>query len=369
MANPALVERTLLEQSVVYTSRMIGVLVTAAAASSALAQPDSDDDFQWSTVGAVGNAAYADSNPDYAHQVINGRGSVGYEFRISTLETTTAQWMEFLNAYGGPSGSPNQFWDATPTWWNAWPVGAERYGFRTDVENAPMSPVFGASWRMSAMYCNWLHNGKGSSPDSLLTGAYDVSSWGRLPDGNLTDGATHSAGALFWIPTFDEQLKAFQYDPNRYGTDQGGWWLARNKRDTLGVSGPPGMGDTSAGYTVPDAPGAELNIPLGAYADSLSPWGLWDTSGGTSEWNEEFFPGYSPPFGTFAYERGWMGAEAGEGSARSALDMIWGIGSGNVQLATFHGLRIASSLPAPSCTMVFALSVQFASKLHRRRLL
>jgi len=170
--------------------------------------------------------------------------------------------MEFLNAYGGPSGSPNVFWRAWPIWWNAEPVAADRYALRTDVENAPMSPVFGLSWRMSAMYCNWLHNGKGSSPDSLLTGAYDVSTWGILPDGNLTDGATHLSGARFWIPTFDEQFKAFQYDPNRYGTDQGGWWQSRNMRDTVGISGPPEIGDTSAGYEVSDSILEERNIPF-----------------------------------------------------------------------------------------------------------
>ena len=50
-------------------------------------------DFQWSTIGALGNAAYG-GGPlgEFA-----GRGSVAYSYRMSTLEVTSSQWLEYRN--------------------------------------------------------------------------------------------------------------------------------------------------------------------------------------------------------------------------------------------------------------------------------
>ncbi len=344
------------------------VLVAACAAGAvASAQPAPDYDFTWSTIGAVGNPAYVDNDPDYAHQVVNGRGSVGYEYRMSTLEVTTGQWMEFLNTFGGANGTPNQFWHANLTWWNAERGTDGIYQLRTDVADAAMTPVFGVPWRMGGLYCNWLHNGKGSDPQSLLGGAYDVSTWGTLLNGQFTDASNHLPGARFWIPTLDEQLKAFQYDPDRYGEDQGGWWLARNQSDTLGTPGPPGEGTTSAGLPFDiEHPGLERNIALGAYPDSLSPWGLLDTSGGTSEWNEEIFPGHTP-FGSFRFERGYMGSAAGDDVAWMFLDRIWGTSSGSVNSPTTGiGLRLASTVPNPTAALLVGIFVLHRTSTRRK---
>jgi hypothetical protein len=69
-----------------------GVAVLASAAG---AQPSYDFDF--ATVGAVNNAAFTATNP--LNPLVVGRGSVAYECRISKLETTTAQWLEFMNTF------------------------------------------------------------------------------------------------------------------------------------------------------------------------------------------------------------------------------------------------------------------------------
>ncbi len=112
---------------------------------------------------------------------------------------------------------------------------------RVHLPNAAMIPVDGISWRDAAMFVNWLNNGKQAALDSLMHGAYDVNTFGTNPDGTFTDQLTHSPGARFWIPTFDELLKSFHYDPNKFGQGQGGWWQQPNGTDTPLISGPPGL--------------------------------------------------------------------------------------------------------------------------------
>ena len=146
-----------------------------------------------------------------------------------------------------------------------------------------LRPVGDISWRMAAIYCNWLHNGKATNREAFLNGACDVSTFGYI--GNIfTDQLTHNANARYWIPTWDEWLKAAHYDPDKNGEGQGGWWLYSNGTDTPMVGGPPGVGQGNFGFPV--SQGANL-IPLGAYPQTQSPWGLLDVAGGTLEWTEE----------------------------------------------------------------------------------
>lgn len=334
----------------------------AVLASAAGAQPSYDFDF--ATVGAVNNAAFTATNPP--NPLVVGRGSVAYEYRISKLETTTGQWLEFVNTFANVA-EPNPHWDPYgPSFWGAFddlsfPGPGTRYGLR-GVANAAQLPVAGISWRMSALYCNWLHNGKQATTESLLTGAYDTSTWGVMPGTNgrgITDAPTHLPGALFWIPTLDEQLKAMHYDPDRYGDGQGGWWLSKNMSDEAGTPGLPGVGTTSAGVFLPDMPFGEWDIPLGAYTDSVSPWGLWDTSGGAEEWLEEI--AYAP----YPTERRFGGTYAG-GEGGEFLDSVYGTGwiSARPSNSGLVGLRIAS---VPSCGAIGFVIACGAVGVRRRR--
>ena len=318
--------------------------------SGAFAQPN-DYGYQFATVTASGNAPY--NGPDPYNSGVVGRGTVSYDYRIAKTEISTGQWMEFLNAVGGVDALPNQFFTPFRGVWGALAAG-NQYVLDPGLPEAADNPVFGITWREAAMYCNWLDNDKANSTTALLTGAYDVSTWGTLPNREFTDASTHLPGAKYWLPTWDEQLKAFYYDPDRYGPGQGGWWQSTNRSDSPGVSGLPGMGTTSAGYVDPNFPGSALYIPLGAYADQTSPWGLFDTSGGGSEWNEEIYPGQTE-VGYFRSARGWIGASAGGGDAALFPEHIYSHGGedpgGTTGLTSF---RIASLVPAPSSLSVLA---------------
>lgn len=323
---------------------------------AALGQPDPSG-IEFVTVGAPGNAPMTDPRTPPDNRMF-GRGSVGYEYKIGKYETTSAQWAEFLNAYRGQS-TPHPFW----TW--AGPVhsgmsGNQFSGYSTTPARA-MFPLGGLTWRMSALYCNWLHNGKGSDPASLLTGAYDTSTWGNINGVQFfTDAASHLPGARYWIPTVDEQMKAMHYDPNRYGMSQGGWWMSKNMSDEFGISGPPGVGTTNAGWQASSPAFGEWQIPLGAYADSLSPWGLLDTSGGASEWSETAVVDFLGR----QIARSFVSSHAG---ASGDLDWVYNVGGDNPSVRiSHHGLRIASPIPSTGSTVVLVVAVAVRS-IRRRR--
>src|SRR5690606_36322403 len=138
-------------------------------------------------------------------------------------------------------------------------------------------------WRYIARYCNWLHNGMPTGPDAeqwaFETGAYDTSTFTRNPDGSFNDQRERSPGARFFIPSWDEWVKAVYWDPER-NEGEGGWRMYPYG-DTVPVPGDPDEG----GQT-----NASLNdvgtFDVGSYPDWTTPWGLLDASGGATEWLE-----------------------------------------------------------------------------------
>ncbi len=350
----------------------IGSMVAALAACGALwcipgqARGQQSYGIDFVTAGVPDNPAFTSTIPPGNRWPINGSGSVPDEYRIGRTEITTAQWMAFVNTFNGtdaPHAPPFFHW-AGPFHWGASldpTYGGPGFRYRLDptVPNAGMLPVYGISWRECALYCNWLEGGQSSDRASLLTGAYDVSTWGNNGDGSINDAPTHLPGAHFWIPTLSEQVKAFHYDPNRNGPGQGGYWLNKNMRDVDGISGPPGVGQTSARYVDPNVNRGEMNIPLGAYPDQLSPWGLLDTSGGTTEWNEGTAPQVGSPT-----ERLLYGSAAGQWPPGDALHQFFSDAPGSGSIV--NGFRIASSIPAPG-TSVPALALVCLGLARRKR--
>ncbi len=337
--------------------------MTACAAVLALAargapggQAPPDYGFEWAVVGDVGNEAY-----DGRHELFGpgssltaGRGAVAYRYRISKTEIATEDWVEFLNfaaplfEYGffpSPGMGAIEF---APNFYVYWPGIPQ--------EQAERMPVIGVSWREAAMYCNWLHNDKERTLGALMSGAYDVSTFGENEDGGFTDQATHSPDARFWIPTLDEWLKAAHYDPDRYGPGQGGWWAYSHTSDTAPVPGPPGDGETSADDFLPQ--GGERFITLGAYPDVMTPWGLLDTSGGGAEWTETVYSDRSR-----AVDGGVVGLEGNS----FLFDRIDGLTGADPDNHAFTSLRLASVVPAPGSLAVVVLGCCCSISSRRKR--
>lgn len=338
----------------------------AAAQGQFFTDPLSGAEF--SRIGAVNNAAYGGDDP--FNIGVTGRGSVGYEYSIGRLEVTTAQWVEFYNAVlarpDAISFPAQTLW--TPTVWGAvrdtsYTGPGTKYRVNPNVANAAMLPVGGISWRTAAVYCNWLHNNKSTDASAFLSGAYDVSTFsGGFP--TFTDQASRSAGARYWIPSWDEWMKAAHYDPNRPNSDgsTGGWWLYPHMSDLAPVYGPPAGfpggsagNQANSGFNTPDD--VEYRIPLGAYANVQSPWGLFDVAGGTSEWTETIRT-LSTESGRVAHGSAW-----GWNAANAIYDA--GSDAPNVPF-TRYGLRLATSVPTPATSFALIVLVS-ASGLRRRR--
>jgi len=328
---------------------VLGSLVASSTfAPAARADIPPDYDFQWASIGDVNNPAYPGGPPFNGNA---GRGSVAYSYRISKLEITTQQWADFLNM-ALRDGVDLNIQQLRPAFW-----GASQSGGKYVVGDA-MRPVIGLNWRAGAYYCNWLNNGKAEGWSNALTGAYDASTFATLADGTYTDQLTHSPGAKFWIPTLDEWLKAAHYDPAHDGPGQGGWWSYPYRSESAPVPGAPGEAETTAGWNPPDF--AELLVPLGAYTNQISAYGLWDLSGGAEEWLEE--PAGAKN-GRFQYRRA-DGAFAGELSVgrdhvqSTGFDIPGTIGG-------YYGFRIAGTIPSPSVAIALGLGVFHMTQRRR----
>jgi len=338
-----------------------------AASNTAHADIDPITGVDLVRIGAVGNAPWM-GNGQVQDRAI-GRGRVDYEYSIGKLEVTTAQWVEFLNAALDRPANDHIPYVAVPDFWG----GAETFspipgGRRFAVRPGQgLLPVGDITWRMAAIYCNWLHNGKGANRKAFLNGAYDVGTF-TLGTG-FTDQRTHNPDACYWLPTWDEVLKAFHFDPAKANPDgtTGGWWRYSNSSDTPLVYGPPNTlvnglpTEANAGWF--DGGNPQYQISLGAYPNTRTPWGLLDAAGATSEWNEEVFG-----FGSLLEARGYDGSAWGSSLGVANLaDAASGRGGDFPSLSELHlGFRIASSVPAPSTLTLMGLGWWLTAVRKRR---
>jgi len=317
--------------------------------------------YDWVTVGDVGNPAFFDAP---TNSVRYGRGSVDYEYNISRMEISTAQWLEFVNTFS--TQSTDLGLDFLPIQWGAEFDGSYqgdgfRYKLRTDVDGANL-PVDGIRWRSAAQYANWLHNGKGSDLSTLETGAYDTSTWGeaRDEDGRFlgyTDDERHLPGAKYWIPTLDEMMKASYYDPSN---PDDGWWGYTNGSDIAPVPGPPGVGDSTAGYPIPDDGAWE--IPIGAYEDVMSPYGLLDLASGGADLIEDWFP---RPGSEYPRDRHRIKSFAEAPIDSVHPDCICAAAQVGAQTSSHGTIRLASRVPSPGTVLIFGFGL--AASLRNRR--
>lgn len=332
-------------------------------APNAVAQVDPASGIDFVTVRAPGNAPWpGGGTPDTNGN--RGRGRVDYDYRIGKYEVTTAQWVDFFNAaFDRPTTDripflrPPTFWGAstdTPT-----TPGGQRWKATPGTE---MLPVGNISWRMAAIYCNWLTNGKSLQRGAFLTGAYEVSTFGYAGI-SFTDQRVRSTGATYFLPTVDEWIKAAHYDPNKFGQDQGGWWLYPHKSDSPIIPGPPpsqgGTGQSNSGDGIPNW----LSIPLGAYTNVVSPWGLYDASGGSREWLETYI---EDPFGSGLNARLLDGTSRFSGNTNG--DSVWSSASEGPDVELFsYGFRIAAVVPTPATGTMIALAMGAFSRQRTRR--
>jgi hypothetical protein len=362
-----LIPRSNIQATLAAILTVVGTVAPALAASPATPAPDYD--FQWATITHPNNPGY--DRPTLSGTPVAGLGTVPYEYRIAKMEVTTAQWVEFVNTFSMQPDFPGRMFDnrsfvsqAESAFWGAFRDSTYtgpgvRYAYEGPGYDGSLVPVMSISWRDAALYCNWLHNGKQSDPASLLSGAYDTSTWGGAYP-SFTDALTHEPGSLYWIPTLNEWLKASFWDPDKFGPGQPGWWQFVNSSDTAPVPGYPSEPGATTAAGLPLADPAILSIPLGAYPEAQSPWELLDTAGGGQEWNEQpYFPGELS-------DRGYCGSSVlvNDLSLATIQAHFSGFGSSRLNSPYFTSVRIASAVPSTHCSVI---GVMAAGYIFRRK--
>jgi formylglycine-generating enzyme required for sulfatase activity len=323
------------------THLALACLLSGLTAAAAIAQPDPLG-IQFVTVGSPGNPAYQSPDP---LDPSNGRGSVAQPYRIGLEEVTTSQWVSFYNAaYDRPANDRipfvtipgGSFWGAVPTTPNT--PGGLRWTVPAGNE---MRPVGDISWRTAAILCNWLCHGANPNPPrtDFLDGAYQVATFGQDANNNWTDQLSHNPDARYFIPTWDQWMKAAHWSPSN--PNNNGWFQYSNSSDSPYVYGPPGIGTANSGFHTPNP----FSIPLGSYS-AQSPWGLLDVAGATTEWTESI-----RTINTGERFRIYDGSYWDEGSNESIYADQVRYQTGDelpfVDSLEF-GFRIASTVPSPS---------------------
>ena len=316
-----------------------------------------DHGFQFATITHPGNASIGLNYFGTTYQV----GRVDYAYRMATTEVTNAQWVQFLNVYvplafPGQAVTDHEITGALPQFAGFNQQGNAQYAISAARANRPVSEM---GWRYAARFVNWLDNGKRTGPDAILadfeTGAYDTSTFGTAPypgappgSGShyFTDQQRRSAGALFWIPSYDEWVKAAYWDPNKNGPGQPGYWQYPITSDTAPIPGNPANGGQTNTGTFP--PGQTRPLDVGSYPTAQSPWGVLDLSGGMWEWLEYTGPG---PYPTGRY---YSGSSAFDAGATSVLDSLRFPRPNGVSGHPLLGLRIASAVPSPGTGVLMA---------------
>lgn len=320
-------------------------LIPAALSATALAGPP-DYDFQWATIGDPGNRAATQAEaPGFYNSngvpYFNQPGRVDYTYRMATTEVTNAQYLDFLNAYRPHfSGQYDSLLTGRYIYHD---LSTDEFTIGTGMENRAAA----VTWRMAARYTNWLHNGKGNEASDFETGVYETSTFGRDPDTNqLTDQAERNPGSTFWLPNISEWTKGMYWDPDKNG-GEGGYWLYHNGSDSPGIYDLPGNGGTSNA-------GTQFHMDVASYS-AMSPWGLFDGSGGEREMLENYNVSGST--------RITAGSLWSSGPTESR-DRIGALG-GTVPDLGLMGFRVAGVVPHPG-TLLF-LSFGSFILTHRRR--
>ena len=275
-----------------------------------------------------------------------GAGGVGYFFEISSLETTNAQYADFLNSVDPTGANSKSIYD--PRMQSDVNGGINKvvngtpYVVKTGFESKPVNLV---TWSSAARFVNWLSNGATSSSDTEI-GTYDVAdpSAGRLRGGYV-------------LPSASEWYKAAFY--NSGSDDFYLWPTSSDTKPTATVA--DFSGSNSANYGGNGTSTGPTNV--GAYTNTFSPYSAFDMMGNVTEMTDTVSGGSSRIFGG-----SWaLSVELADGFSSIAPPQTRGLTSATASL----GFRVViAPVPEPgtiSLAVVGGLAMVASGWIKRRR--
>ncbi len=253
----------------------------------------------------VGNAGNAGQwiGPDYGGvgdpDTNRLDGAVGYDYQIGKYEVTAGQYAEFLNAVAATDtyGLYNTNM-ATGVWagvtvnqiTRSGTSGSYTYAVGPNYADRAIGYV---AWGSAVRFVNWLANGQPTGAEDASTtedGSY-------LLNGAVSNSALNAVvrkeGATYVLPSEDEWYKA-AFHKNDGVT--GNYWDYATGSNTIPTREltspdpgnnanyrPSGFGGTD--YCIGAGP-PYYHTNVGAFTNSVSPYGTFDQNGNTSEWTE-----------------------------------------------------------------------------------
>jgi formylglycine-generating enzyme len=281
------------------------VVCMMATANFASADTIQGINMDFVSIGNAGNLANTGGSGD------NGRGSVGYNYRIGRYEITNAQWNAFTVAAGAPSGNLTEAYNTTATY------------------TSDLQPINQVSWLEALQFCNYLTSGDKSKGAYLFSG--DNANPGNFLGINR-DAAKTTYGIIYVLPTEDEWYKAAYYKP-----DGSGYSLYANGLNTIPAA------DNGWNYS-----GGAYSIPWNVGAGTQEQNGTYDMMGNIYEWNETFTGGYS----VYPMVNRCRGGSFYNDNSRFKSG-IWAAANPYDE-ANIVGFRIAS-IPEPATVLLFGL--------------
>jgi formylglycine-generating enzyme required for sulfatase activity len=314
-------------------TRMVYSLAVAAVLGFGVASAQAEVTFDWAAVDQdLGNPADA--------QPAGNFGSVGYAYRISKHEVTNAQYAEFLNAKAASDPLGLYSISMSGNIGGITRSGASGSFSYATVTGRESNPVVYVDFYDTLRFSNWLHNGQGTGDTE--SGAYTL--LGGTPVPTNANSITRNAGADFFLTSKDEWNKAAYYDPT---TDS--YFGYATSANTAPTAEAPTDGVNSANYDS----AVNDTTPVGAYTDSVSPFGTFDQSGNVWEWNESLISGAL---------RGWSGGSWDgnniQGSGETSNDP-------NIEVSV-AGFRVAS-IPEPGTISILAFGSAIVLGRRQRR--
>jgi formylglycine-generating enzyme required for sulfatase activity len=325
-------------------------------------------DIDWVTVGNPRNAA-DDFNATYDRSW----GDVNYEYHIGKYEVTNFQYVEFLNAKAA-NGDPLALYDEQMS--SSAVGGINRSGGGTAGDpyvytvkiGRGNNPVVFVNWYDALRFANWLNNGQGNGDTE--SGSYTLLGGTPMPSNAFPfmPSIARNPGARVVLPNENEWYKA-AYHKND-GVTGNYWDYPMRTNDVPYSDQPPGSdaptpsntanlvysdglaNNYDDGYAITGSSnfsGTQNYLTdVGAYTQSIGPYGTFDQAGNASEWTESLFG----DVGYFRVLRGgdWACCFGSPGGAASA----WTSGGDAPELNFFrYGFRVAM-VPEPGSLMLAA---------------
>jgi len=245
-----------------------GCLAVAVAgfASSALGVT-----IDYATIGNPGNSPNIVSGTNFG-------GAVATEFKMSTKETTNAQYVAFLTAVGASNtnGIYNDSMGSSASGGIVRAGSPGSYTYSVKPGTAPSGASYGnmpvnfVNWFSAARFVNWIANGQLTGTTGIAS--MEVGSYTLL---NATSGniIPRNVAATVFLPSADEWYKASFYNGSAYTTYQTNSNSAPTATLTFSTANAGNFGSVA---TSPVAVGSYTNSSTSAY-------GMFDMLGNVTE--------------------------------------------------------------------------------------